>query len=99
MRYTHSIDKGQWEFYVHYAGWNARWDQWRTARELVPDTPDERAKWNQANTATETTTMTMTDATTTAVIPESGSGTSSASMLIRKTRDTTNGTSGSGASQ
>ena len=39
------VGNGCWEFLVHYSGWNARWDRWRQAHELVPDVPPEREKY------------------------------------------------------
>lgn len=32
----------QWSFFVHYQGWNSRWDRWASDGELVPDTPENR---------------------------------------------------------
>lgn len=34
----------QWEFWVHFVGWHARYDKWMPSNALVPDTPEERAK-------------------------------------------------------
>ena len=33
------------EYFVHYPGWNARWDQWVPSHALVEDTPHHRAKY------------------------------------------------------
>lgn len=51
MRWTASASC--WEFFVHYAGWNARWDQWRTSQELVPDSPEMKEKYEAQQRANQ----------------------------------------------
>lgn len=32
-----------WHYFVHYHGWNVKWDRWVEEDQLYPDTPDSRA--------------------------------------------------------
>lgn len=36
------ISEHEWSFYVHYLGWNSRWDRWATKDDLVDDTEENR---------------------------------------------------------
>ena len=49
----------KWSFYIHYNGWNARWDRWVSSGGIIPDTPENRKahlKTKESSTATTTTT-------------------------------------------
>jgi len=35
--------KHKWKYFVHYLGWNSRWDKWVAEDELSPDIPPIRA--------------------------------------------------------
>ena len=43
VQYT--TTNSSFEYFVHYPGWNARWDQWVPSSALVEDTPHHRAKY------------------------------------------------------
>ena len=32
----------QWHYFVHYQGWNVKWDRWVDEDQLYEDTPDAR---------------------------------------------------------
>jgi mortality factor 4-like protein 1 len=36
------VSQNEWGFYVHYQGWNSRWDRWVSTDELMADTPENR---------------------------------------------------------
>ena len=38
----------EWSFFVHYLGWNSRWDRWASSIELIQDTPANRTLYLKA---------------------------------------------------
>jgi mortality factor 4-like protein 1 len=34
--------QGKWTFFIHYLGWNSRWDRWAENEDLKLDTPENR---------------------------------------------------------
>lgn len=36
------ISRNEWSFWVHYLGWNSRWDRWATKDDLVQDSEENR---------------------------------------------------------
>ena len=47
IRKVRTFSQDEWEFLVHYQGWNARWDRWVSGDWLLPDTPENRLKYQQ----------------------------------------------------
>lgn len=47
IRKVRTASHDEWEFLVHYQGWNARWDRWVSSDWLLPDTPGNRQKYQQ----------------------------------------------------
>lgn len=39
------VSEREWSFFVHYSGWNSRWDRWARKDETVDDTPANRKKY------------------------------------------------------
>jgi hypothetical protein len=37
-----AISNSGWSFYIHYSGWNSRWDHWTNEGNLLEDTPENR---------------------------------------------------------
>lgn len=35
-------EDGEWEYLIHYQGWNKKWDEWLPADRLLKDTEDAR---------------------------------------------------------
>lgn len=35
-------ENGRWTYFVHYQGWNKKWDEWLPASKLIQDTPESR---------------------------------------------------------
>ncbi len=50
IRKVRALSPDKWEFLVHYQGWNARWDRWVSRDWLLPDTPENRLKYQQQQT-------------------------------------------------
>ncbi|GAX15359.1 mortality factor 4-like protein 1 [Fistulifera solaris] len=50
IRKVRALSPDEWEFLVHYQGWNARWDRWVSCDWLQPDTPENRLKYQQQQT-------------------------------------------------
>ena len=42
VRKVRCVNDDEWDFYIHYQGWNSRWDCWVSAADLVLDTEDNR---------------------------------------------------------
>jgi mortality factor 4-like protein 1 len=42
VRKVKCVSGTEWSFFVHYAGWNSRWDRWATKDDLMKDTPENR---------------------------------------------------------
>jgi mortality factor 4-like protein 1 len=38
----------EWSFFVHYQGWNSRWDRWVSKDDLLLDSPDNRKAYLKA---------------------------------------------------
>lgn len=47
IRKVRIVSHDEWAFLVHYQGWNARWDRWVSSDWLLPDTPENRHKYQQ----------------------------------------------------
>ncbi|CAB9525680.1 Chromatin modification-related protein [Seminavis robusta] len=45
--HPHLTGDSSWSFLIHFKGWNARYDRWITASELLPDTPDHRQRFEE----------------------------------------------------
>ena len=45
--HPHLTGDNRWTFLIHFKGWNARYDRWITASQLVPDTPEARQRYEQ----------------------------------------------------
>ncbi|KAK3268386.1 hypothetical protein CYMTET_23111 [Cymbomonas tetramitiformis] len=46
-------NEGHWEYYVHYQGWNKKWDEWLAAKLVLPDTAETRLRQQQKITELE----------------------------------------------
>ena len=42
IRKVRFIDGNSWQFFIHYLGWNSRWDRWVSSTDLLVDTPENR---------------------------------------------------------
>ena len=42
VRKVRCVNDNEWKFYIHYQGWNSRWDCWVSASDLVHDTEENR---------------------------------------------------------
>jgi mortality factor 4-like protein 1 len=45
VRKVRCVSVNEWNFFVHYLGWNSRWDRWEDKETLVFDTPDNRKQY------------------------------------------------------
>ena len=45
--HPHLTGNGRWTFLIHFKGWNARYDRWMAASQLVADTPESRQHYEQ----------------------------------------------------
>ena len=45
VRKVRLVSANEWNFFVHYLGWNSRWDRWVDKETLVCDTPDNRKQY------------------------------------------------------
>lgn len=48
IRRVKCVSEEEWSFYVHYQGWNSRWDRWVSEKELLQDTPENRKTYIKA---------------------------------------------------
>ena len=46
-QHPHLAGNGRWTFLIHFKGWNARYDRWMAASQLVADTPESRQHYEQ----------------------------------------------------
>lgn len=42
VRKVKCVSDNEWSFYVHYQGWNSRWDRWVRKDDVINDTPENR---------------------------------------------------------
>eukprot|EP00934_Nitzschia_sp_Nitz4_P008184 Nitzschia sp. Nitz4//scaffold9_size221794//35708//36841//NITZ4_001324-RA/size221794-processed-gene-0.259-mRNA-1//1//CDS//3329560935//8174//frame0 len=55
------VSAEEWSFFVHYQGWNSRWDRWLSENSLLKDTPENRERHlNKPDASTGTTAGSLT---------------------------------------
>ena len=55
---SHSITTSTWEYFIHYKGWNSRWDQWKKEEELSRSPQKEAISMDNQEVEHQTTNAT-----------------------------------------